>query len=81
MRYDNSMTVTTEAIYADGVLTPVQRLNIPEQQRVRITVQSIDDRSPVARKRAVARLRHGIDQMSFNLTGPLPSRDELHDRI
>jgi hypothetical protein len=29
----------------------------------------------------LARLRAGIGQMRFHLSGPLPSRDELHDRV
>jgi hypothetical protein len=37
---------------------------------------------PVAdREVALERLRAGIGQMRFYLSGPLPSRDELHDRV
>lgn len=34
----------------------------------------------VARGAALSRLRAGIDSMNFCSSGPLPSRDELHDR-
>jgi len=34
----------------------------------------------VARRAALSRLRAGIDSMNFCSSGPLPSRDESHDR-
>jgi len=35
----------------------------------------------LSRQLALERLRAGIEQMRFSLSGPLPPRDELHDRV
>jgi predicted DNA-binding antitoxin AbrB/MazE fold protein len=74
------MTQITEAIYADGVLRPVEALNLPERQRVRIILEPINGSGTCDRSEAMARLRAGIARMDFRLQSPLPSRDELHDR-
>jgi predicted DNA-binding antitoxin AbrB/MazE fold protein len=76
-----TMTQVTEAIYAEGVLRPVEALDLPECQRVRIILEPIDGTAPGDREKAMARLRAGIERMNFHLQGPLPSRDELHDRL
>lgn len=75
------MTHITEAIYDDGVLKPVEVLNLADQQRVRIIIQSIDGRGHDDRAAAVQRLRDGVKQMNFQSRGALPTRDELHDRL
>ena len=75
------MTQVTEAIYAEGVLRPVEALNLPECQRVRIILEPINGSNSAEREQALARLRAGIERMNFRLQGPLPSRDELHDRL
>lgn len=74
------MTQVTEAIYTQGVLKPLERLNIPDQQRVRLIVQPISGPTTADRDAAIQRLRSGIKRMDFQLGGCLPSRDELHDR-
>jgi predicted DNA-binding antitoxin AbrB/MazE fold protein len=75
------MTKVVEAIYAEGMLRPVAALDLPEQQRVRLIVQTIDGTTGFERQAAVARLKAGIQAMNFRLSGALPTRDELHDRI
>ena len=73
------MTQNVEAIYTDGVLKPTRDLHLQERQRVRLTVETIDE--PASdREAAVARLKAGIASMRFFSEGPLPSREELHDR-
>ena len=73
------MTEKVEAIYTGGVLKPTRDLCLEDQQRVRLTVETIDE--PVRdRDAAVARLKAGIASMRFFSEGPLPSREELHDR-
>jgi predicted DNA-binding antitoxin AbrB/MazE fold protein len=73
------VTQKVEAIYAGGVLKPTGDLRLQDQQRVRLTVETIDE--PVGdREAAVARLKAGIASMRFFSEGPLPSREELHDR-
>jgi predicted DNA-binding antitoxin AbrB/MazE fold protein len=74
------MTQTTEAIYTNGVLKPAVDLNLREQQRVRIIVEPIED-GLGDRDAAVARLKAGIAGMQFFSNGPLPTREDLHDRV
>jgi predicted DNA-binding antitoxin AbrB/MazE fold protein len=73
------MTHTIEAIYTDGVLKPTAELRLRDNQRVRLTVETINETS-MDRESAVARLKVGIASMRFFSQGPLPSREELHDR-
>jgi predicted DNA-binding antitoxin AbrB/MazE fold protein len=73
------MTQTTEAIYTNGVLKPTGDLDLREQHRVRVIVETIDDAAD-DRAAAVARLKAGIDSMQFFSNGRLPTRDDLHDR-
>jgi predicted DNA-binding antitoxin AbrB/MazE fold protein len=73
------VTEKVEAVYTDGVLKPTRDLHLQDQQRVRLTVETIDE--PAGdREAALARLRAGIASMRFFSEGPLPSREELHDR-
>ena len=82
------MTQITEAVYANGVLKPSGKLNLDEQQHVRITVEPIEAEpieaepieASVDRQSALARLRNGIAAMQFSSDGPLPGREELHER-
>jgi predicted DNA-binding antitoxin AbrB/MazE fold protein len=73
------VTQKVEAIYTGGVLKPTRDLRLQDQQRVRLTVETIDE-SVSDRAAAVARLEAGIASMRFFSEGPLPSREELHDR-
>jgi len=73
------MTQKVEAIYSDGVLKPTRELPLQEQQRVRLTVETIDEPES-DRGAALARLKAGIASMRFFSEGPLPSREQLHDR-
>jgi len=74
------MAQVTEAIFRNGVLRPLEKLDFREKQRVRLVVEPINERGRTDRVAALERLRAGIDQMQFFLRGRLPSRDELHDR-
>lgn len=73
------MTQNIEAVYRDGVLKPDRDLGLRERQRVRLIVETIDE-VPANREAALARLRAGIARMQFFSKGPLPRREELHDR-
>ena len=73
------MTQITEAIYTHGVLKPAADLKLREQQRVRVIVEPIEDNLG-DRDLAVARLKAGIASMRFFSNGPLPKREDLHDR-
>jgi predicted DNA-binding antitoxin AbrB/MazE fold protein len=73
------MIQKVEAVYIGGVLKPSGILDLREQQRVRLTVEPIDEPHR-DREAAVARLKAGIASMRFFSEGRLPSRAELHDR-
>ena len=73
------MTQKVEAIYSGGVLKPTRELPLRDKQRVRLTVETIDE-PEIDREGAIARLKAGIASMRFFSGGPLPSREELHDR-
>ncbi len=75
------MTKVIEAIYSNGVLKPVEALGLPEQQRVRLTVEPIDAGQDVDRAAALNELIEGLKRSKLRLNGPLPTRDELHDRV
>ena len=73
----------TEAIFADGVLKPVEPLNLREQQRVRITVEEVarpPQPSDADRAAAKQRFLAGVRKSRFRSSGPYPTRDELHER-
>jgi predicted DNA-binding antitoxin AbrB/MazE fold protein len=72
-----SMTHTIEAIYTRGVLQPTVELPLRDNQRVRLTVETIDEISK-DREAAVSRLKSGIASMRFFSEGALLSREELH---
>ena len=75
------MAQFTEAIYTHGVLKPKEELLLREAQRVRLIVESLDDDADRGdRTAALQRLLAGIEGMRFFSRGPLPPRDELHDR-
>ena len=74
------MVRVIEAIFCEGVLKPVEALELPDQQRVRLTVETVDGPTDEERQAAVRALFDEIDQMDFRLTGSLPTRDELHER-
>ena len=74
------MVRITEAVFSQGVLKPIGELQLREQQRVRLIIEPVDVGQDSDRAAALNRLRAGIASMSFSSSGPLPSRDELHDR-
>ena len=74
------MSQQIEAVYTDGVLRPARELPLRDQQRVRLTVEAIDDLPAGDREAAIARLKAGIARMGFFSEGRLPSREELHER-
>jgi predicted DNA-binding antitoxin AbrB/MazE fold protein len=68
----------TDAIYTGGVLKPLSDLALRESERVRLIVHRTEPSG--SRNAALERLRARIAEMNLYLTGPLPSRDSLHDR-
>ena len=74
------MVQVTEAIFSQGVLKPVDELQLREKQRVRLIIEPVEVGGDSDRTAALNRLRAGIASMSFTSSGALPTRDELHDR-
>jgi predicted DNA-binding antitoxin AbrB/MazE fold protein len=74
------MPQVTEAIYRNGHLEPLSPLDLPDQERVTVIVQTHERPDVAAREAALQRLLAGIDQMNFRSTGSYPTRDELHER-
>jgi predicted DNA-binding antitoxin AbrB/MazE fold protein len=87
------MTRVIEAIFSHGVLQPLEALELPEAQRVQLTVQpingaglgtvdSLPEMAPTKREReaALGDLFSEIDRMDLHLRIRLPTRDELHER-
>ena len=74
------MVQVTEAVFSQGVLKPIGELQLREQQRVRLIIDPMDAGQDSDRMAALSRLRAGIESMNFSSSGPLPTRDELHDR-
>jgi predicted DNA-binding antitoxin AbrB/MazE fold protein len=73
-------TQVTDAIYTGGVLKPLGSVSLHESERVRLIIER-NESAESNRQVAFERLRAGIEQMRLSLSGPLPSRDELHDRV
>jgi len=74
------MVQITEAVFSQGVLKPVDELQLREEQRVRLIIEPVDAAQDLDRTAALNRLRAGIASMAFSSSGRLPARDELHDR-
>jgi predicted DNA-binding antitoxin AbrB/MazE fold protein len=74
------MVQVTEAVFSKGVLKPVDRLQLEEEQRVRLIIEPVEGGQEFDRSAALNRLRAGIASMNFSSSGRLPARDELHDR-
>lgn len=74
------MAQVTEAVFKDGVLRPLNGLQLREDERVRLIIERFE--SPTAQERAAAfaRFRERALRMGFRSTGPYPTRDELHER-
>jgi predicted DNA-binding antitoxin AbrB/MazE fold protein len=70
----------TDAIYTGGVLKPLGSVSLNEAERVRLIIERTEQ-SDADRQFAFEWFRAGIEQMCFFLSGPLPPRDELHDRV
>ena len=70
----------TDAIYTGGVLRLLGSVSLNEAERVRLTIERTEQRD-ADRQLALERLRAGIEQMRFFLSGRLPPRYELHDRV
>jgi hypothetical protein len=58
-------------------MSAFRRLPLRDKQRVRLTVETIDEPEG-DREAAIARLKAGIASMHFFSQEPLPRREDLH---
>ncbi len=72
------MIKTMEAVFEAGVFRPVGPIELPDAQRVRLTVEPIGNGIVTDRVAALEKLRRGIKEMNFQSVGPFPSRESLH---
>lgn len=74
------MTQTVEAIYAKGVLRPLEALPLREQQCVRVTIETLESDQQAGRKAALDRLVERLGKSGLSYGGAPLSREELHER-
>ena len=74
------MTTQTTATVVDGALKLDEPLDLPNETRVRVTVECADSKR-VARQEALKRLFEYMNQHPINSGGLRFTRDELHDRV
>jgi len=74
------MTQVTEAVYADGVLKPEGEVSLRANERVRLIILSLEPLEEDGRDIAITELQAAIGRSRFRSTGPLPGRDDLHER-
>ena len=74
------MTKVVEAIYSHGVLEPLEALELLERQRVRLTIEPLIEASAAEREAARRALVERLRKSTLSYGGPLPTRDELHER-
>jgi predicted DNA-binding antitoxin AbrB/MazE fold protein len=70
------MTQTITATFEDGVLKPLQPLDLPEHATVRVTIDDLDWEATKAQRLAAL---EKLLSMARPLGGHL-TRDELHER-
>lgn len=71
---------SVDAIYEDGMLKPDQALDLPNRQRVHLIVQPVGVPHNGDRREARRRLIERLRRSSLSFGGPMPNREELHER-
>jgi len=74
------MTTRVEATLTNGVLKPDRPLPLPDQTRVRLTVEPIEEWSPEKARAAWEALQARLKERPLHLGGKRFTRDELYDR-
>jgi hypothetical protein len=74
------MTTHISATWTGGVLKPDSALPLPDQTRVRLTVQLIEEWSPENARAAWKALQARLKERPLHLGGKRIRRDELYDR-
>ena len=74
------MTTRVDATLTNGVLKPDHPLPLPDQTRVRLTVEPIEEWSPEKARAAWEALLARLKERPINSGGVRYTRDELHER-
>ena len=74
------MTTRVEATLTNGVLKPDRPLPLPDQTRVRLTVEPVEEWSPEKARAAWEALQARLRERPLHLGGKRFTRDELYDR-
>lgn len=83
------MTKVVEAIYSHGMLQPLEPLELPESQRVELTVRAVENgrnsmphlaSTKEEREQLLRQLFEEIDRDNLQLRIHMPTRDEMHER-
>ncbi len=74
------MTTQIEATLINGVLKPDQPLPLPDQTRVRLTIEPIEDWSPERARAAWEAIQARLRERPIHGGGVRYTRDELHER-
>lgn len=68
-----------DAIFQNGALRPISPLDLKEDLRVRLVIDSEDYGIQMTRDEALQRLFYDISKVGLDAGGCLPTREELHD--
>lgn len=74
------MTTQVTATFVNGMLKPDQALPLPDQSRVRLTIEPIEEWTPEGGLAAWESLKALIRERPLHLGGKRYTRDELHER-
>jgi hypothetical protein len=74
------MTTQMTATVVGGMLNLDQALPLPDQSRVRLTIEPIEDWSPEAARAAWEALKAEIRERPLHFGGQRYTRDELYER-
>ncbi|MBO0696909.1 MAG: antitoxin family protein [Zavarzinella sp.] len=74
------MTTQVDATLTNGVFKPDRPLPLPDQARVRLTVEPIPEWSPERARAAWEAIRARLRQRPLHFGGQRYTRDELHER-
>ena len=74
------MTTQLTATVVDGMLKPDEALPLPDQTRVRLTIEPIQEWSPEGAMAAWESLKARLRERPLHFGGKHFSRDELHER-
>ncbi len=74
------MTTRVTATVVGGLLKPDESLSLPDQARVQLTIEPIEEWSPEKALAAWEALLARLKERPLNFGGQRYTRDELHER-